>query len=73
VRAARHRQHSRSDGGDTDCQRCAPAHAHKSNHQRNLASSRTHDRTARFIPARRRQPPEPQVGLSVDVAVSPLN
>jgi hypothetical protein len=36
-------------------------------------SSQSHDRTARFIPARRRQPPEPQVGLSVDLAVSPLN
>jgi hypothetical protein len=36
-------------------------------------SSQSYDRTARFIPARRRQPPESQVGLSVDLAVSPLN
>jgi hypothetical protein len=36
-------------------------------------SSQSHDRTARFIPARRRPSPEPQVGLSVDLAVSPLN
>lgn len=37
VRSARHRQHSRRDGGDADCQRRATADAHKSKRQRNLA------------------------------------
>lgn len=37
VRMTCHRQHSRRDGGDTDCQWRATADAHKSKPQRNLA------------------------------------
>jgi hypothetical protein len=36
-------------------------------------SSQTQDRTARFIPARERPPPELRVRFYVELAVSPLN
>jgi hypothetical protein len=50
VRAACHRQHSRRDGGDADCQRRAAIDTRKGKCQRNLAFIANLRREVRFIP-----------------------